>query len=399
MFRLAIVTCVIAAASLVTHRASAQIAWQHDVQQAYQLAREQNKLVVLHFWAEWCMPCRRLDSFVFNHPQVAEALSKQVIAVKLNIDEHRELAMAYNIRSIPTDVLVNANGQVIARRPSPSSADAYLRMIESWSTASPSGNTLAAQLEAASAGQVALENPEQCPIEPASAPPMPATPQALVVAPADGAAIQWSSHEAMLQNAPSPLAPREQQASATSPMSAPPSGALVQPSTAQAWASQPPSAGGPSQPPAAQPSPVIAQNPHVGQPPASPPSVAPGLDGFCPVSLFMEKRWIKGDPRWGCFHRGRLYLFASVAARDEFMTKPDHYAPAMVGYDPVAYQQTGSLVNGQRSLGVFYKEPSGDTRVILFASAETRAAFEKSPEQFLNTVHQALATSDQSLMR
>ncbi len=57
-----------------------------------------DKPVIIDFWADWCVPCKRLSPAV-------EELSNQVSEVKLckvNIDEQPELATRFQIMSIPT---------------------------------------------------------------------------------------------------------------------------------------------------------------------------------------------------------------------------------------------------------------------------------------------------------
>lgn len=66
------------------------------------------KLVVVDFYADWCLPCRYLSP-------ILEKLSreyKDVEFYKLNVDENQELAFEYGISSIPT-VLFFKRGQIV----------------------------------------------------------------------------------------------------------------------------------------------------------------------------------------------------------------------------------------------------------------------------------------------
>ena len=70
---------------------------------------ESNETVLVDFWAAWCGPCQMLSPIIEN---VAEELKDKVKVVKVNVDEAQEIAMKYNIVSIPTVVIFKA-GQVV----------------------------------------------------------------------------------------------------------------------------------------------------------------------------------------------------------------------------------------------------------------------------------------------
>ena len=58
-----------------------------------------HKLVVVDFYAEWCMPCVMLAPVI---EELAEFKSmKEVKFTKVNIDDNSELARKYNVSSIP----------------------------------------------------------------------------------------------------------------------------------------------------------------------------------------------------------------------------------------------------------------------------------------------------------
>jgi thioredoxin len=55
--------------------------------------------VVVDFWAEWCGPCKVLSPIV---EQLSEEYTGKLKVGKVNVDENNELAMRYNVMSIPT---------------------------------------------------------------------------------------------------------------------------------------------------------------------------------------------------------------------------------------------------------------------------------------------------------
>ena len=64
--------------------------------------------VLVDFWAEWCGPCKMIGPVL---DQVAIDLEGVAKVGKVNVDEARELAAKYNVRSIPL-LLFFKNGEV-----------------------------------------------------------------------------------------------------------------------------------------------------------------------------------------------------------------------------------------------------------------------------------------------
>jgi hypothetical protein len=139
-------------------------------------------------------------------------------------------------------------------------------------------------------------------------------------------------------------------------------------------------------PPAQPTSPTAAV---VAAPPAaaqtdSVASMPLGLEGYCPVTLAQKGTWTEGRAQWGVQHRGRTYLFAGAEQQAAFLAEPDRYAPALSGDDPVLVFEAGKSSPGRRAYGVTFQ-----SRVYLFSSAETRAAFTANPERYVARVEVA----------
>ena len=75
------------------------------------LHQTKNKLVLVDFWASWCAPCRMMAP-VLN--EVADELSGNSHIGKVNIEEYQSLAQKFQVRSIPTLILLK-NGKEINR--------------------------------------------------------------------------------------------------------------------------------------------------------------------------------------------------------------------------------------------------------------------------------------------
>jgi thioredoxin 1 len=76
----------------------------------YKQTLEENKIVVLDFWASWCPPCKAFGP-IFE--QWSETRS-DVLCGKVNTDEESEIAKAEGIKNIPT-IIFYKEGKLIKK--------------------------------------------------------------------------------------------------------------------------------------------------------------------------------------------------------------------------------------------------------------------------------------------
>jgi len=487
------------------------IQWHSSVEQAKEIAKQQNKLVLLHFDADWCRPCRSLETYVFRSGAVKKAIAENVVPVKLDADKALAVVNEYDVSMVPFDVIITPGGRVITERRSPADAENYAKMISSTSTASR-------MLDKEKMGPIAHQkviqnralmgqNPAEFRVDGPETPELGLSKDGSVLqrrqaaftddsnairkanpfvnnGTSDAAAPSMQEDEVVSvedlqrdeflrreRNWAAPVQETrrakperivnnryfEKFATQPKPVAMPPqvvSNAIPQLGFPQIDAPQlgaPVAAGSGPYTLASGTSPVPVEMPTADHadmesfdlsldantagaslevpdelvPPAfsdddlvmAEPEPEPNpivevegdhseymevasafqaaedkskfcLKGKCPVTLITEGKWKDGDTRYGIVHRNRTYIFANAQALALFKTNPDKYSPILAGFDPVIFHEEGRLIDGLVENGVFMGR-TPDQRVVLFLDQRTRAMFQTSPLQYMDTIRSA----------
>lgn len=72
---------------------------------------QSEKTVLVDFYADWCGPCKMLSPII---DEIANELGEKIKVCKLNVDENQDLAIEYEVMSIPT-VIIFKDGKVANR--------------------------------------------------------------------------------------------------------------------------------------------------------------------------------------------------------------------------------------------------------------------------------------------
>jgi thioredoxin 1/thioredoxin 2 len=75
----------------------------------FQQLLESHPIIVLDFWAPWCGPCRGFAP-VF---EAAAARHPELLFGKIDTDEEQHLAKAFNIRTVPTLIIIREKIMVV----------------------------------------------------------------------------------------------------------------------------------------------------------------------------------------------------------------------------------------------------------------------------------------------
>ena len=84
-----------------------------------------DKTVLVDFYADWCGPCKAYSPIV----ESVAAENEDIKVVKINVDNAQDIAIKYQVMSIPTTVVIK-NGQEVNRAVGMMSKSDLLEMVK-----------------------------------------------------------------------------------------------------------------------------------------------------------------------------------------------------------------------------------------------------------------------------
>ena len=98
--------------------------WVLDEAEGRRLASESGKVMVVDFYADWCLACKELDEYTYTDPRVIELAARDFVPVKIDTTirfdtppERRrmlaDLKKRYEIRGLPKVVFVKPDGAIM----------------------------------------------------------------------------------------------------------------------------------------------------------------------------------------------------------------------------------------------------------------------------------------------
>lgn len=96
-------------------------------------ARDNDKIILLFFTANWCVPCRIMKREVFADREVTQIVNSQIVPVMIDIDEpkHKGLLEKYNIGTTPITIFTDTEGKVLDYAVGKIGKTKFLEMFES----------------------------------------------------------------------------------------------------------------------------------------------------------------------------------------------------------------------------------------------------------------------------
>jgi thioredoxin-related protein len=105
-----------------------KINW-HTYEEGSDLARRQNRNMVIYFFADWCTYCVQMEKETFADPAVIDFLNNNAIAVKVDVDREKRIARQFGVRGLPATFLLLNNGRQVGPLPGFIPPRNYLAML------------------------------------------------------------------------------------------------------------------------------------------------------------------------------------------------------------------------------------------------------------------------------
>ncbi|MDR2438077.1 MAG: thioredoxin family protein [Planctomycetaceae bacterium] len=394
--------------------AQQEIIWETNFERAVARAKTLNRPLFLHFYGDNCPPCKLMESNVFKNGQVISQMNRFFVPMKIKVSEQTQLAKRFSVQVIPTDLVLTGESRLIHRRQGGITTERFLEYLhfllsninqpshqEITQQVSPPIQTVPEpvnsappisplQIEQQQQQQQQLLSPQTAPMALSSQP-------SEINNKAEQPKIEITQTELPKTEQPlrdpftrQPVAPPLPVQAGQTPTESinpirvtekrtTPEEKHVLPKTVDAVLV--PQIQIHKEPATVTVSPMGLQN-NIDETTTSSTSttmveVPLGLEGYCPVLLSTEERWIPGNPAYYTMYRGHVFRFSSEEAMIEFMKAPALYAPVAMGEDIVLMVDRNKKVYGNRKYGAWFQG-----RVFLFSSQESLDSFAARPEYY-----------------
>lgn len=91
------------------------VKWLTSPEAAQAQAKQENKHVLVDFYADWCGYCKKMDEETYTDPSVSSLINNNFVPLKVNSDTNRALSGKYKVTGLPTVIIMDANGTEVGR--------------------------------------------------------------------------------------------------------------------------------------------------------------------------------------------------------------------------------------------------------------------------------------------
>ena len=109
------------------------VQWAGSWDAAFFRARSEEKVVLVTFYADWCIWCKKLEDTTLADSSVVSFLAENTVPVRLDIDGNgRDLSDEYRVDGLPTVLILKNDGTELGRIPGYLPPEGFLERIRSF---------------------------------------------------------------------------------------------------------------------------------------------------------------------------------------------------------------------------------------------------------------------------
>lgn len=347
---------------------AAEIPWSTDIEGSLQRATANGQPVLMEFTADWCVFCKKMEKNTFTDPDVAEQISRNFVAVKVDADKNKDLVKELGIKGLPAIIVVSPDLKVIERISGFQTPEALIPRLDALIASRPKPARSNPAVNSPPPRQVAPGRPAAKEI--VSQPPMFDSPNPGVARPARQE-LQFepiAPEEAPQVNRRTVQAPQNQVAFQNPNTQQQPTQAAVQRPDSESFFKTISREGG------------VQGNQAV--------SSKPAFDGICLMTALEERELVKGSASHQVNHMGKTLYFASAESKERFLAAPAAYWPMLDGSCAISMIDEDKIVEGSLEFAAVFRK-----QVWLFASNEAMKEFLLDPADIAEEAQELVSES------
>ncbi len=105
------------------------LTWSRSLDKSFQIAQQENKPIMIYFWAIWCQYCAKFQTDTLGNPQVKKVLESDYVLVAMDLDIDRDVSSRYGVSYPPYLIFMDQKGNVLERVPGAVDADYLLPIV------------------------------------------------------------------------------------------------------------------------------------------------------------------------------------------------------------------------------------------------------------------------------
>lgn len=337
------------AAAVLSCRSSvaAEISWSVDIEKSLQQAAANNQLVLMEFTADWCVFCKKMERNTFTDANVAQRISSNFVAVRVDADQNKDLVKDLGIKGLPAILVISPDLRIIDRISGFQTPEALIPKLDAITATRPSQGHPPAMAR--------LQESQQRPVSRASQQNTFELPTVTPERPASGE-LQF---EAITQEEAPRVGVRPSAVSSQNAVFSETHLRQPEPAVSQSDATE-----------------SFFKTISREQEPAAAASEksGPSFEGLCIVSAVDDRELVKGDARHQINYKGHTLYFSSIESKERFQASPATYWPMLDGDCAMTLLQDEQQVEGSLEFAAEFRK-----RIWLFTSQAAMQEFLQDP--------------------